>query len=135
MFFVFSSRRRHTRCALVTGVQTCALPISVEDPAAERQALARRAGLVVEDGIASADIVVSSLPHDHALVNVSERVTQQTGVGVMWIDTIPVSPEASAFVAQAFVGSEARRVRKACVSSCIFRWSPIPYKKNKINQK
>src|SRR3546814_3144698 len=26
----FSSRRRHTRCALVTGVQTCALPISYE---------------------------------------------------------------------------------------------------------
>src|SRR3546814_199561 len=30
-FFFFSSRRRHTRCALVTGVQTCALPISVAD--------------------------------------------------------------------------------------------------------
>src|SRR3546814_11607939 len=28
MSFFFSSRRRHTRCALVTGVQTCALPIS-----------------------------------------------------------------------------------------------------------
>src|SRR3546814_1832811 len=28
--FFFSSRRRHTRCALVTGVQTCALPISDE---------------------------------------------------------------------------------------------------------
>src|SRR3546814_5286924 len=28
MVFFFSSRRRHTRCALVTGVQTCALPIS-----------------------------------------------------------------------------------------------------------
>src|SRR3546814_6422386 len=28
--FFFSSRRRHTRCALVTGVQTCALPIFVE---------------------------------------------------------------------------------------------------------
>src|SRR3546814_9348159 len=28
MFCFFSSRRRHTRCALVTGVQTCALPIS-----------------------------------------------------------------------------------------------------------
>src|SRR3546814_5558375 len=27
MSFFFSSRRRHTRCALVTGVQTCALPI------------------------------------------------------------------------------------------------------------
>src|SRR3546814_9948105 len=25
----FSSRRRHTICALVTGVQTCALPIAV----------------------------------------------------------------------------------------------------------
>src|SRR3546814_6179341 len=29
LFFCFSSRRRHTRCALVTGVQTCALPISI----------------------------------------------------------------------------------------------------------
>src|SRR3546814_5921047 len=28
MLFFFSRRRRHTRCALVTGVQTCALPIS-----------------------------------------------------------------------------------------------------------
>src|SRR3546814_10457911 len=27
MYLFFSSRRRHTRCALVTGVQTCALPI------------------------------------------------------------------------------------------------------------
>src|SRR3546814_8274339 len=26
--FFFTSRRRHTRCAVVTGVQTCALPIS-----------------------------------------------------------------------------------------------------------
>src|SRR3546814_16365845 len=34
--FFFSSRRRHTRCALVTGVQTCALPIS---PAAARAQL------------------------------------------------------------------------------------------------
>src|SRR3546814_10754923 len=30
-FFV-SSRRRHTRCALVTGVQTCALPIYLREP-------------------------------------------------------------------------------------------------------
>src|SRR3546814_6309376 len=38
MFF-FSSGRRHTRCALVTGVQTCALPILIE----------RRRILIVED--------------------------------------------------------------------------------------
>src|SRR3546814_9331462 len=31
--FFFSSRRRHTRCALVTGVQTCALPICALDGA------------------------------------------------------------------------------------------------------
>src|SRR3546814_17807749 len=31
-YVVFSSRRRHTRCALVTGVQTCALPISATAP-------------------------------------------------------------------------------------------------------
>src|SRR3546814_3806265 len=30
MIFLWSSRRRHTRCAFVTGVQTCALPISDE---------------------------------------------------------------------------------------------------------
>src|SRR3546814_9469709 len=38
MFYFFSSRRRHTRCALVTGVQTCALPISAKrnDPDSRR---------------------------------------------------------------------------------------------------
>src|SRR3546814_20740992 len=34
-FFFFSSRRRHTRCALVTGVQTCALPLSYRGTAAK----------------------------------------------------------------------------------------------------
>src|SRR3546814_8773410 len=44
--FFLSSRRRHTSCALVTGVQTCALPISVRqfDPDAG-QILARGAAL------------------------------------------------------------------------------------------
>src|SRR3546814_4822868 len=45
--FFLSSRRRHTRCALVTGVQTCALPISYcmgidrKDRALIRQCFAR----------------------------------------------------------------------------------------------
>src|SRR3546814_7986672 len=34
--FFFSSRRRHTRCALVTGVQTCALPICAVAPCRHR---------------------------------------------------------------------------------------------------
>src|SRR3546814_4245213 len=33
LLFFFSSRRRHTRCALVTGVQTCALPIFADSEA------------------------------------------------------------------------------------------------------
>src|SRR3546814_2314721 len=37
MDFFFSSRRRHTRCALVTGVQTCALPISCMKDIAKRR--------------------------------------------------------------------------------------------------
>src|SRR3546814_1619269 len=45
LFFFFSSRRRHTRCALVTGVQTCALPISRAQVIAELQE-ARTKGLL-----------------------------------------------------------------------------------------
>src|SRR3546814_10663238 len=41
MFFLFSSRRRHTSCALVIGVQTCALPISGLFPALHRYCLHR----------------------------------------------------------------------------------------------
>src|SRR3546814_14439768 len=43
MFF-FSSRRRHTRCALVTGVQTCVLPISGLRRSGEDDALADGGG-------------------------------------------------------------------------------------------
>src|SRR3546814_15361502 len=43
LVFFFSSRRRHTRCALVTGVQTCALPIlRIGVDAARRSDIARR---------------------------------------------------------------------------------------------
>src|SRR3546814_5591467 len=38
-FCFFSSRRRHTRCALVTGVQTCALPICDARVKAAKEAL------------------------------------------------------------------------------------------------
>src|SRR3546814_9184218 len=52
-FLFFSSRRRHTRCALVTGVQTCALPISahgVDELLSDRQAETRAGeGVVAGD--------------------------------------------------------------------------------------
>src|SRR3546814_13429603 len=47
-FFFFSSRRRHTRCALVTGVQTCALPISSDS------------ALAGFDGEQQADVLISA---------------------------------------------------------------------------
>src|SRR3546814_1310869 len=56
MFF-FSSRRRHTRCALVTGVQTCALPIFEHDDigrrlAREQQRLLAVGGMLDEEILA-----------------------------------------------------------------------------------
>src|SRR3546814_3561029 len=51
--FFFSSRRRHTRYALVTGVQTCALPIclrprELEEFAPRKRRLAPRLALAVQ---------------------------------------------------------------------------------------
>src|SRR3546814_10755244 len=47
-FYFFANRRRHTRCSLVTGVQTCALPIfsGAGERAARRRAAARAAPAV-----------------------------------------------------------------------------------------
>src|SRR3546814_17398002 len=60
--FFFSSRGRHTRCALVTGVQTCALPIyrvlwqtHVVNPL-------NTAGRTVEAGAAIAGLTFANLP-------------------------------------------------------------------------
>src|SRR3546814_14603049 len=49
--FFFSSRRRHTRCALVTGVQTCALPIC---PGGQHESELRAAGRPQADRHAAA---------------------------------------------------------------------------------
>src|SRR3546814_9547477 len=43
--FFFSRRRRHTRCALVTGVQTCALPIYLDDKVGQLLRALSKAGL------------------------------------------------------------------------------------------
>src|SRR3546814_3762389 len=47
--FFFSSRRRHTRCALVTGVQTCALPIS-EPAQFDAAVIGQPGGDFIEEG-------------------------------------------------------------------------------------
>src|SRR3546814_2516607 len=50
-FFFFSSRRRHTRCALVTGVQTCALPIWLHTARSRNDQVATDFRLWVRDSI------------------------------------------------------------------------------------
>src|SRR3546814_10212535 len=95
-FFFFSSRRRHTRCALVTGVQTCALPISFKNPDGDKawrlideagcRGLTKGAAQVSEKhcnfllnlgGASSADI--EALGED-----VRERVKAKTGIMLEW---------------------------------------------------
>src|SRR3546814_591182 len=73
LFFFFSSRRRHTICALVTGVQTCALPISetperpkIEAAATLRQGgeielTLRNAGVSAEDASTAAGLVADAV--------------------------------------------------------------------------
>src|SRR3546814_7255288 len=96
LFFFFSSRRRHTRCALVTGVQTCALPIcsllnsltgsyQVRTPRAHETALTPRS-------IGARVVAAGEDAHDQLLLAVGR--------------------------------SEERRVGKECVSTCRSRWSP-----------
>src|SRR3546814_8859988 len=69
---LFSSRRRHTRCALVTGVQTCALPIytpntilQVEETG-EHMLVTATAGnsLTVVRGLAGTSIVSITSAHN-----------------------------------------------------------------------
>src|SRR3546814_8011868 len=72
--FFFSSRRRHTRCALVTGVQTCALPISFARAGAE---------VMVNDIIATrADETVAMIEKDggKAVAAIAD-IADETAVG------------------------------------------------------
>src|SRR3546814_10702661 len=63
MCFFFSSRRRHTRCSLVTGVQTCALPIWLHEPQRHPVALADRLVLCVVRVV----VVVAGWQRPHAV--------------------------------------------------------------------
>src|SRR3546814_2270976 len=72
-FFFFSSRRRHTRCALVTGVQTCALPISPRRARPVLLAQGRDGGIVLRP----ADVRRRGAVGSHAMA--SEHNEQMSG--------------------------------------------------------
>src|SRR3546814_2631094 len=144
--FFFSSRRRHTRCALVTGVQTCALPIFVREVPADS----------VEVGdVVTVDRGVSELPVTHRVVSAR---TQDNGITILdlkgdanasadpavyevttvrkvlwhvpglarvivYFSNPLVLGAITLTMAALVVRSEERRVGKECVSRCSSRWS------------
>src|SRR3546814_4936170 len=98
MCFFFSSRRRHTRCALVTGVQTCALPISLAKareelerylPAARQQAAERLRELIGESApstaIANARTELAYVRHAKGPIYQSHLLTY---LGVRQVDAV-----------------------------------------------
>src|SRR3546814_1680120 len=100
--FFFSSRRRHTRCALVTGVQTCALPILLAGVGQGCETDRQRRG----DAPAQ-----EALDRAHALAALRQLLAALRGRGGR---------------AHGGERSEERRVGKECVSTCRSRWSPYP---------
>src|SRR3546814_2783291 len=93
--FFFSSRRRHTRCALVTGVQTCALPISGRALVQTRQQRPPSLGIG------------------------GKRVHLRDPDGMRF--ELIGGKKLRGWRARR---SEERRVGKECVSTCKSRWSP-----------
>src|SRR3546814_6140159 len=106
-FLFFSSKRRHTSCALVTGVQTCALPILEE---------LRKLSFGINGYFFVYDRQGRSLMHARQ----SELVGQY-----LWDMKDPQGlPVIQALLKSAESGrSEERRVGQACVSTCRSRWS------------
>jgi 3-hydroxyisobutyrate dehydrogenase-like beta-hydroxyacid dehydrogenase len=73
--------------------------VTVQDLDAQRLALASAQGLEAlpaDTGIRNADAVLSSLPHDQALLAVARLVASCAGRALVYADTSTVSPQASA---------------------------------------
>src|SRR3546814_10445960 len=94
----FSSRRRHTRCALVTGVQTCALPIFTM-PDDNSPLLLASAGIGCTPMIGMLNhLVDTGADRPVSVIHADRSIADHR--------------------------SEERRVGKECVSTCRSRWSP-----------
>src|SRR3546814_7597099 len=98
MFF-FSSRRRHTRCALVTGVQTCALPIS----AGNRYTLGYVSPLLLTEAAARAaerDVATTGtvLQSDDALTADQRRELEDLQDDLGWVPGSGMAEESTSYL-------------------------------------
>src|SRR3546814_10156689 len=154
--FFFSSRRRHTRCALVTGVQTCALPISSKmvslrfplEELAAMELVAARSGLTRAQWIKrtlrwqlwTRAGELRLVPGSHRaiirLVGQVRAIGRSLNQAVKAVNAAN-RPDSSLEIQQAAPAVIARekstelRLGKEWVSTCRFRGSPYHYKKKK----
>src|SRR3546814_10064118 len=103
ILFFFSSRRRHTRCALVTGVQTCALPIC--ERAAPDAPKGHQGRMDGDDGRCDEQCFF----HGERLCRQMSRRSSGGSASALCVST---------------KRSEESRVGKECVSTCRSRWAP-----------
>src|SRR3546814_13754060 len=126
MFVFFSSIRRHTRCALVTRVQTCALPFSNVGDIADSDPM-----FVIADPSRTV-ATFPIFPRDIERVRPGQSVQirgleGQRSQGSTLRDFLPlaeVSNQAVTARAPLPNRSEERRVGKEGVHTCRSRWSP-----------
>src|SRR3546814_17827919 len=130
--FLFSSRRRHTRCALVTGVQTCALPILTP-------ALAGVERLLL---ISSSEVGQREAQH-RAVIEAAKAAGVEflAYTSILHADTNPLDLAVEHRATEALIASsglrhallrngryterpEGRRVGQECVRTCRYRGEP-----------
>src|SRR3546814_3369972 len=75
--FLFSSRRRHTRCALVTGVQTCALPIYDRERVVKNTVALKEALGKLSENLPGGAIPIEAL--DQVALRLLQEVDQREG--------------------------------------------------------
>src|SRR3546814_12753976 len=102
-------RRRHTRCALVTGVQTCALPIFVFSVGKIRRKMGNVRLFLIDQKLrytkAQSPFHIDGLTGDIGRSEIKRQPKRDSAIG-------------------AVTRSEERRVGKECVSTGRSRWSP-----------
>src|SRR3546814_11756891 len=113
MLFFFSSRRRHTSCALVTGVQTCALPIYAPK---DHGTIGRHEAPL--DKIAA----IVGIQKEHTL-------RQAQGAAIEFgYDTLQRGTPPTRSLPLCQGRTDERRVGHACGRTSRSRWSPLHYK-------